>query len=41
MPAWCYVRKKLDEAAAGSDTRDLAISLQIALDLEAVECRPT
>lgn len=38
-PAWRYVRRKLDEAARGGDTMEVAVSLQIALHLEGVECQ--
>jgi hypothetical protein len=37
---WRYVREKLAEAARGGDTTDVAVSLQIALHLEGVKCRP-
>jgi hypothetical protein len=40
VPAWRYVRKKLDEAARGGEAMDVAVALQIALHLEGVECRP-
>ena len=40
VPAWRYVRKKLDEAARGGKAMDLAVALQIALHLEGVEYRP-
>jgi hypothetical protein len=40
VPAWRYVRQKLDEAASGGEAMDVAVALQIALHLEGVECRP-
>ena len=35
VPAWRYVRKKLDEAARGGKAMDLAVALQIALHSKA------
>ncbi len=37
---WRHVAKQLEEAAAGADTVNVAISLRVALMLEGVECRP-
>jgi hypothetical protein len=37
---WRYVRQKLAEAAHGRDAMEVAVSLQIALHLEGVKCRP-
>jgi hypothetical protein len=36
---WRCVGKKLDDAARGGGMTDVAVSLQIALHLEGVECR--
>jgi hypothetical protein len=36
---WRHVREKLAEAARGGDTMDVAVSLQIALHSEGVECK--
>jgi hypothetical protein len=37
---WRYVSNQLAKAARGGDTTDVAVALQIALQLEGVQCRP-
>lgn len=39
-PTWRYVAARLKEAAAGADTVDVAVPLQMVLSMEGVECRP-
>jgi len=37
---WQHVASYLAEAAAGADTVDVAVALQMVLNMEGVECRP-
>ncbi len=37
---WQHVTAELDKAAAGADTADVSVALQMVLSLEGVECRP-
>jgi hypothetical protein len=37
---WQHVSAELDKAAAGVDTADVSVALQLVLSLEGVECRP-
>ncbi len=37
---WQHVAAELDKAAAGADTVDVSVALQMVLMLENVECRP-
>jgi hypothetical protein len=37
---WRYVRDQLGKAARGGKTTDVAVAVQIALQLEGVKCRP-
>ncbi len=36
---WQHVAAELDKAAAGGDTADVSVALQMVLMLENVECR--
>ncbi len=40
-PTWRHVARQLEEAAAGADTVNVAISLRMALMLEGVGCQAT
>jgi hypothetical protein len=37
---WQHVVAELDKAAAGAETADVSVALQMVLNLEGVECRP-
>jgi hypothetical protein len=37
---WKHVAAELDKCAAGADTADVSVALQLVLTLEGVECRP-
>jgi hypothetical protein len=36
---WHHVATELDKAAAGANTADVAVALQMVLSMEGVECR--
>jgi hypothetical protein len=39
-PTWRYVAARLEEAARGGDTMDVAVPLRLVLSMEGVECNP-
>jgi hypothetical protein len=38
---WQHVAAELDKAAAGADAADVSAALQLVLNLDGVECRPS
>jgi hypothetical protein len=36
---WQHVAAEIDKAAAGADTADVSVALQLVLSLEGVECK--
>ena len=40
MAAWPYIAARLEAAAHGGDTMDVAVPLRLVLSMEGVECHP-
>ena len=38
--AWPYIAARLEAAAQGGDTMDVAVPLRLVLSMEGVECHP-